>query len=152
LRSELGYTIPLLLKSPKCYWIWNYRLWILQQAIERLPVIVSRRIWEEELGLVEKMLNKDKRNFHAWGYRRHVVGQLESPVLAGQSRVESEFEYTTKMIRQDLSNFSAWHRRSTLIPQLLNERHANDMARKDFLDSGKLTVFWKTDEANNLQS
>ncbi|KAK4455082.1 hypothetical protein QBC34DRAFT_391519 [Podospora aff. communis PSN243] len=134
LRSELGFTIPLLMKSPKCYWIWNYRLWILQQAIERLQISVSRRIWEEELGLVEKMLNKDKRNFHAWGYRRHVVMQLESHSLGGKSMVESEFEYTTKMIRQDLSNFSAWHRRSKLISRLLDERHADDMLRKDFLN------------------
>ncbi|KAK0639210.1 hypothetical protein B0T16DRAFT_422635 [Cercophora newfieldiana] len=134
LRLELDFTIPLLMKSPKCYWIWNYRLWILQQAIERLQVAVSRRIWEEELGLVEKMLNRDKRNFHAWGYRRHVVEQLESSSLAGASMVETEFEYTTKMIRQDLSNFSAWHRRSKLIPRLLDERHADDMVRKDFLD------------------
>ena len=136
LRSELVFTIPLLLKSPKCYWIWNYRQWVLQEAIERLPVSIARRIWEEELGLAEKMLNKDKRNFHAWGYRRHVVAQLESSCLDGVSMVEEEFEYTTKMIRQDLSNFSAWHRRSKLIPRLLEERHADDRVRQEFLDQG----------------
>ncbi|KAK0634748.1 hypothetical protein B0T17DRAFT_586469 [Bombardia bombarda] len=134
LKSELGFTIPLLLESPKCYWIWSYRLWILRQAIQRLQTSVARRIWEEELGLASKMLTKDKRNFHAWGYRRHVVQQLESPELGGTSMAEPEFEYTTKMINADLSNFSAWHSRSKLIPRLLDERKADDEARKAFLD------------------
>ncbi|KAK7398110.1 Rab geranylgeranyltransferase [Neonectria punicea] len=134
IRTELAFTIPLLMEFPKCYWIWNYRLWTLQQATERFDVAVARHIWEEELGLVSKMLTRDRRNFHAWGYRRHVVTQLESPVLDGRSMVEPEFEYTTKMIHVDLSNFSAWHNRSQLIPRLLDERKADDAFRKAFLD------------------
>ncbi|KAK7416575.1 Rab geranylgeranyltransferase [Neonectria magnoliae] len=134
IRTELAFTIPLLMEFPKCYWIWNYRLWILQQATERFDVTIARRIWEEELGLVSRMLTRDRRNFHAWGYRRHVVTQLESQVLDGRSMVEPEFEYTTKMIHVDLSNFSAWHNRSQLIPRLLDERKADDASRKSFLD------------------
>ncbi|KAK0704910.1 hypothetical protein B0H67DRAFT_592671 [Lasiosphaeris hirsuta] len=134
LKSELEFTIPLLLDSPKCYWIWSYRLWLLQQVIDRLSVPVARRVWQEELGLASKMLTRDRRNFHAWGYRRHVVAQLESPRLGGGSMVEAEFEYTTRMIRMDLSNFSAWHSRSKLIPRLLGERGADDSTRKGFLD------------------
>ncbi|KAH6888746.1 hypothetical protein B0T10DRAFT_488882 [Thelonectria olida] len=134
LRAELGFTVPLLLEFPKCYWIWDYRLWTLRQATERLNVATARRIWEEELGLVGKMLTKDQRNFHAWGYRRHVVAQLESPALEGQSLVEPEFTYTTAKIEGNLSNFSAWHNRSQLIPRLLEERKANDDSRKAFLD------------------
>ncbi|KAL2195925.1 hypothetical protein P885DRAFT_78853 [Corynascus similis CBS 632.67] len=134
IKSELTFTIPLLLESPKCYWIWSYRLWILQQAIARLRPAVARRIWEEELGLASKMLGKDRRNFHAWGYRRHVVQQLESATLEGSSMVEAEFAYTDKMINTDLSNFSAWHSRSKLIPRLLDERGADNAARRAFLD------------------
>ena len=52
-----------------------------------------------------------------------------------QSLVESEFEYTTKMIKTNLSNFSAWHNRSKLIPRLLNERQADDTARRQLFDS-----------------
>lgn len=88
------------------------------------------------MGLASKMLSKDRRNFHAWGYRRHVVEQLESPELGGVSMVESEFEYTTKMIKTDLSNFSAWHNRSKLIPRLLDERNADDTTRETFLNEG----------------
>lgn len=136
LRSELGFTVPLLMEFPKCYWIWNYRSWLLQQAIDRLDPAVARRIWEEELGLDTKMLSKDRRNFHAWGYRRNVVSHLESAALNGKSMVESEFEFTTKMIHVDLSNFSAWHNRSKLIPRLLDERQADESARKKFYDDG----------------
>jgi geranylgeranyl transferase type-2 subunit alpha len=136
IKSELAFTIPLLLESPKCYWIWSYRLWILQQAIARLRPALARKIWEEELGLASKMLGKDRRNFHAWGYRRHVVAQLESSTLQGSSMVGAEFAYTDRMIKSDLSNFSAWHSRSRLIPRLLEERGANEGARRAFLDKG----------------
>lgn len=136
IRSELRFTVPLLQESPKCYWIWNYRMWILDQATRILDVNAARKIWEEELGLVSKMLQKDGRNFHAWTYRRFVVAQLESAALAGKSMAEAEFKYTTAMINHDLSNFSAWHNRSRLIPVLLCERKAGHDARKLFFESG----------------
>jgi geranylgeranyl transferase type-2 subunit alpha len=128
-----------MIKYPKCYWIWNYRLWLLQQANERLEPDVARELWNRELVLVGKMLVRDSRNFHGWGYRRIVVSELESAKLNGKSMVESEFEYTTKVIHGDkgLSNFSAWHRRSKLIPRLLDERNADDATRRQFLDDGK---------------
>jgi geranylgeranyl transferase type-2 subunit alpha len=137
LQSELNFIVPLLQEWPKCYWIWNHRSWILQQAMKRLDVSRARGLWEMELVLDSKMLTKDRRNFHAWAYRRLVVEKLESPELNGQSMVESEFEYTSRMIRVDLSNFSAWHNRSKLIPRLLLERHADDAARQTFFEQGK---------------
>ena len=136
LQTELEFTIPLLIESPKCYWIWSYRLWILRQSISRLPVPVARGIWQAELALASKMLTKDRRNFHAWGYRRHVVAQLESDALGGGSMVEAEFQYTEDKIRADLSNFSAWHSRSKLIPRLLEERGADEKARREFFEAG----------------
>ncbi|KAH8749638.1 geranylgeranyl transferase-like protein type II alpha subunit [Hyaloscypha sp. PMI_1271] len=136
IKADLEFLFPIMMKYPKCYWLWNYRLWLLQEANERLEPVVARELWKRELTLVGKMLVKDSRNFHGWGYRRRVVSELESSRLGGQSMVESEFEYTTKMIHGDkgLSNFSAWHRRSKLIPRLLGERSASDEARRLFLD------------------
>ena len=127
-----------MIKFPKCYWLWNYRVWLLQEANKRLEPNIARELWNRELILVGKMLVKDSRNFHGWGYRRKVVSELESPKLNGRSMVESEFEYTTKMIHGDkgLSNFSAWHRRSKLIPRLLDERRVDDATRRQFLDDG----------------
>ncbi|CCF42674.1 geranylgeranyl transferase type-2 subunit alpha [Colletotrichum higginsianum] len=134
LKNELNFTIPLLLEFPKSYWIWKYRSWLLQQAVDLLPRPLARRVWQEELGLVSKMLSKDRRNFHAWGYRRKVVAVLESAALGGESLVESEFAYTTSMIKMDLSNFSAWHSRSNLMSRLLEERGADDAVRQKFLE------------------
>ncbi len=156
LTAELHFTIPLLLEFPKCYWIWSYRLWVLHQATARLDAAHARGIWVDELALDSKMLTKDRRNFHAWGYRRQVVEELEklegvlsnansapssssssssSLLSSPASLTEPEFDYTTKMIRRDLSNFSAWHSRSKLIPRLLDERGADDAARRDFLEA-----------------
>ncbi|KAM0666392.1 hypothetical protein ACQRIT_005151 [Beauveria bassiana] len=132
--DELIFTLPLLIALPKCYWIWNYRMWTLEQATLLLPVESVKSIWQGELGLVSKMLSRDQRNYHAWAYRRYVVSHLESSELDGQSMVESEFAYTTKMVNLNLSNFSAWHNRAQLIPRLLVERNANDSLRRAFLD------------------
>ncbi|CAJ2510658.1 Uu.00g062830.m01.CDS01 [Anthostomella pinea] len=134
LQSELAFTMPMLLEHPKCYWIWKYRNWILEQAILRLPAQAARKIWEAELALDSMMLTKDTRNFHAWGYRRRLVARLESPALLGKSMVEDEFDYTTMKIEGNLSNFSAWHSRSRLLLRLLDERGLDDKARAAFLD------------------
>jgi geranylgeranyl transferase type-2 subunit alpha len=136
IKGELEFTVPLLIQFPKCYWLWNHRLWVLNEATKRLPTAAARKVWETELGLVGKMLDKDRRNFHAWGYRRFVVANLEDPQLGGSSMVEAEFEYSTKMVLANLSNFSAWHNRSQLIPRLLAERGADDETRKAFLEKG----------------
>lgn len=141
ISDELEFLLPLLRQFPKCYWIWNYRLWVLQEARRVLPKHEARSLWQNELGLSSKMLSLDNRNFMGWGYRRTVVCELESERLSSKgeqkSKTEDEFAYTTKMIESNLSNFSAWHNRSKLIPRLLDERKADDNARLDFLDSGQ---------------
>jgi len=107
----------------------------------------------EEMGLVNKMLSRDSRNFHGWGYRRRVVAALESPELQvmpdmedqanqevlteGSSMAEEEFQYTRKMIGANLSNFSAWHNRSKLILRILQEKNASKAERKAMFDSGE---------------
>jgi geranylgeranyl transferase type-2 subunit alpha len=125
--------MPLLVKFPKCYWLWKYRWGILLQTIRRLSISAARTIWAAELGLTSKMLERDQRNFHAWGYRKSVVAKLESHELRGKSLVEDEFAYTTRMINLNLSNFSAWHSRSQLVLRLLAERDADDATRAAFL-------------------
>jgi len=137
IEADLDFIVPLMIEYPKCYWIWKYRLWLLEEGNKRLHHNVARELWNRELVLVGKMLARDNRNFHGWGYRRRVISELESSKLNGESMVESEFEYTTKMIRASLSNFSAWHCRSKLIARLLDERNASDEKRRQFLDDGE---------------
>ncbi|CEJ81293.1 hypothetical protein VHEMI01429 [[Torrubiella] hemipterigena] len=134
-KSELMFTVPLLMEHPKCYWIWNYRMWMLDQATNLLPTSISKTVWVEELALISKMLSRDERNYHAWAYRRFVVSQLELPLFGGESMAESEFEYTTKRLQSNFSNFSAWHNRSELIPKLVKLRSLDTTARKEFLDA-----------------
>lgn len=134
IKDDLVFLVPLLKKWPKCYWIWNHRIWLLQQSTLLLRTTIARKLWTEELGLCSMMLVRDSRNFHGWGYRKMVVEQLESEKLEGKSMVEEEFAYTTKMVHAHLSNFSAWHTRSKLIPRLLDERGATDGQRRDFID------------------
>ncbi|KAF1917005.1 Mus7/MMS22 family-domain-containing protein [Ampelomyces quisqualis] len=137
IEGDLHLTFALLRKFPKCYWIWNHRNWLLSRAESVLGVEAARKLWSGELQLINKMLHTDSRNFHAWGYRRFVVSQIDrlatSTENQPQSLAESEFEYTTKSIKTNLSNFSAWHNRGQLIPQILNERNADSSARRAFL-------------------
>jgi geranylgeranyl transferase type-2 subunit alpha len=136
IQLDLQFLFPLLIKHPKCYWIWNHRLWLLEQSTILLPISTSRKLWDEELGLVGKMLSRDNRNFHGWGYRRTVVQSLESSALHGESMARGELGYTKKMIGTNLSNFSAWHNRIKLILRILEEEKANDEERQKMLDQG----------------
>ena len=147
LQADLDFLIPLLRKFPKCYWIWNHRLWLLREAQDRVSKELARGLWQGELRLVSKMLVLDGRNFHGWGYRRVVVEQLESADLdtresgaGGMSMAEDELLYTTKMIEANLSNFSAWHYRSNLAPRVLVERKADGSARRAFLRAELETI------------
>ena len=147
ITDDLQFLVPLLIKFPKCYWMWNHRLWLLKQASTLLVASTARAFWEGELGLVRKMLARDSRNFHGWGYRRTIVAVLESKRLnpnseeVNSSMAKEEFDYTTKMIMTNMSNFSAWHNRSKLILRLLEESNADDTERQKMLDEGKL-IFW----------
>lgn len=143
-KSDLQLTFALLRKFPKCYWIWNHRNWVLRKAEKLLQPGAAGKLWSAELQLVGKLLQADSRNFHAWGYRRFVVDQLERLYTYSQGiednpgspkdLTESEFEYTTKMININLSNFSAWHYRGSIIPRLLAMRGADNAERRKLLD------------------
>ena len=138
IHLDLQFLLPLLIQFPKCYWIWNHRLWLLEQATILLPADKARPLWEEELSLVGKMLNRENRNFLGWGYRRTVIDNLESRALNGRSMAVDELDYTTKMINSNLSNFSAWHNRTKLISRVLDEKSADDKERKQMLDEGEI--------------
>lgn len=144
ISDDLAFLIPLLRKFPKCYWIWSYRLWLLQESTRLLPTPEAQRFWQQELALAGKMLNLDSRNFHGWGYRRTVTRVLDSDEFQSEglksNMTKQEFDYTTRMINSNLSNFSAWHNRSKLIPELLSETKADHKTRREFLDDGKRGV------------
>ncbi|KAH7926287.1 rab-protein geranylgeranyltransferase [Leucogyrophana mollusca] len=119
LSNELTLTTTALKANPKVYWIWNHRRWCLGNVpdgpdSDSGPTFGWKKTkWDRELFVVEKMLDADARNFHAWNYRRHVLAGM--PV----SRSElSELAYTTRKIEASFSNFSAWHQRSKIYTSL----------------------------------
>ena len=138
IKDDLMFLIPLLRSFPKCYWIWNYRVWLLDEARRLLSLPEARRLWQEEFALVGKMLTLDSRNFHGWGYRRLVVETLKQLGNSDEAKsmTKTEFEYAKKMIGANLSNFSAWHYRTKLIQRLLDEQSATDDERRKMLDDG----------------
>ncbi|KAF8477220.1 hypothetical protein BDZ91DRAFT_787801 [Kalaharituber pfeilii] len=135
LKAELAHLLPLMRTHPKCYALWNHRLWVLFQSNVYLQPEKAQRMWREELGLVSMMLGRDERNFLGWAYRRFVVNAMEKRLSGNTiSLVEQEFEYTTVMIKSNMSNYSAWHGRSKLVGRLLRERGAGKQERMDFLE------------------
>ncbi|KAJ5273394.1 hypothetical protein N7478_008519 [Penicillium angulare] len=136
IKNDLIFLIPLLRSFPKCYWIWNYRLWLLDEARRLLPLTEALQLWQEEFALVGKMLTLDGRNFHGWGYRGLIVETLKQLQSADDAMgmTKKEFEYAKKMIGANLSNFSAWHYRTKLIQRLLDEQAASDNERQAMLD------------------
>ncbi|CUM67822.1 uncharacterized protein PRCAT00005529001 [Priceomyces carsonii] len=119
LEEDLQMVLAHLKRFPKCYWIWNHRIWCLGQLQKK-----HLANWKYELGIVSKLLELDNRNFHGWQYRRYVVDNMEKNLPPDQALVGSlqininELQYTTTKVNKNISNFSAWHNRTKLIPKI----------------------------------
>jgi geranylgeranyl transferase type-2 subunit alpha len=137
LKDELQFLVPLLTTFPKCYWIWNHRLWTLHQASVLMSADKAILFWTQELALVGMMLTRDMRNFHGWMYRRLIVANLEE--ISQGNMVQQEFDYTSKMVRGvgGMTNYSAWHQRSVLFPRLILENGCDEQERMDLLEDGE---------------
>ncbi|KAI0336388.1 rab-protein geranylgeranyltransferase [Cubamyces sp. BRFM 1775] len=117
LADDLSLTTVLLKQHPKVYWIWNHRSWCLRQVPDG-PTEADlngwrQTYWNKELFVVEKMLDADPRNFHAWNYRRYVLEEM--PIKRSE---QSELAYTKRKIEANFSNFSAWHQRSKALSSM----------------------------------
>jgi len=138
LTSDLRLTTAYLKSHPKVYWIWTHRQWCLENipdAEASSPVDgveVNRdkdewrnQAWRKELYTVEKMLEVDARNFHAWNYRRYVLASLPSTFKPAKTPM-TELKYTTKKIESNFSNFSAWHQRTKILGKLWEEMEGEE--------------------------
>ncbi|KAF7295305.1 Rab geranylgeranyltransferase [Mycena indigotica] len=120
LTEDLNMTTAALRLHPKVYWIWNHRRWCLENVPngpgtdEEGDIDGWRKTnWDREMFVVDKMLDADSRNFHAWSYRRYVLAGM--PVRRPET---TELAYTTRKIEANFSNFSAWHQRTKLLTSL----------------------------------
>lgn len=102
LASELEINVDAIRAGPKSYCAWAHRRWVVD------ALAPGTRPVAHELGLCDKLLALDGRNFHCWNYRLW---------LAGETR--AEFEATTRHIYANFSNYSAWQRRAALLPPML---------------------------------
>ncbi|KAK1942645.1 Geranylgeranyl transferase type-2 subunit alpha [Phytophthora citrophthora] len=102
-QTELKLTLDALQRNPKSYSAWFQRQWIIDRGLGDL---------KKEIGLCNKLLDLDERNFHCWNYRRHVCK------LAGMSE-EDQLSFTTQKIEQNFSNYSALHHRTISLPDPL---------------------------------
>ncbi|XP_061094533.1 geranylgeranyl transferase type-2 subunit alpha [Conger conger] len=102
-EEELSFLEGCLKVNPKSYGSWHHRGWV----SGRIP----RPDWARELGLCDRCLGLDDRNFHCWDYRRMVVKLSGVPV-------DQELQFTDRLIGSNFSNYSSWHYRSTLLPLL----------------------------------
>ncbi|ODV62615.1 Rab geranylgeranyltransferase BET4 [Ascoidea rubescens DSM 1968] len=136
LERELKFLIVLLKRFPKCYWIWNHRMWCLENNPK--PKL------NNELAIVNKILSLDSRNFHGWHYRRYIIGLIESSNgsksstnsginASGTELSLSEFNYTTELINLNFSNFSALHNRSKLIIKIFKKTNLDNQYKEAVL-------------------
>ncbi|WVQ84352.1 hypothetical protein IAT38_006504 [Cryptococcus sp. DSM 104549] len=123
LTSDLRLTTAYLMVHPKVYWIWNHRKWCLESVPTGPGESQTWReeFWKGEMKLIEKMLDADARNFHAWSYRQYVLASL--PV---QRPVTEELKYTQSKIEANFSNFSAWHYRTKALASIWEETKASE--------------------------
>ncbi|KAJ7929265.1 rab-protein geranylgeranyltransferase [Mycena leptocephala] len=120
LTEDLSMTTAALKMHPKVYCIWNHRRWCLENVPDGPGSDTEGDIngwrktnWDRELFVVNKMLDADSRNFHAWSYRRYVLARM--PVARPET---AELAFTTRKIESNFSNFSAWHQRSKILTSL----------------------------------
>ena len=143
--DELKFLVKGIMKSPKSYTLWFQRQWTLEKGIafeKQLPEIkMNSEILQNEIGLCNKMLKQDERNFHCWNYKLWVVESFlkehtkrgllkektEEQIYEEDQKllVESECEMALGLIKKNFSNFSAWHYRSKLMPRLHSRNGLN---------------------------
>lgn len=112
--TELKLNTKIVTQDYKCYAAWTHRRWILNHMSDPLRL----KVLSEEYAKIEELLRADERNFHAWGYRRHVVRQLEA---LGAFGPEKDLAFAEAKILQTLSNYSAWHNRAYVMARMVDE-------------------------------
>lgn len=150
LEKELDFTMRLLKKYTKCYWIWNHRMWCLC-LFDKL----NKPNWDLEKVIVSKVLKQDSRNFHGWQYRNFIFKKIEKNIDDVEKEKHKkdflilkhsidEFRYISETINKDTFNFSAWHYRSTfvikikkLISNLDNEKEKEKEKNNPFFSNYK---------------
>ncbi|KAF9458639.1 rab-protein geranylgeranyltransferase [Collybia nuda] len=149
ITDDLSMTTAALRSHPKVYWIWNHRRWCLENVPngpgnkgENDYSEWKKGNWDKEIYVVEKILDADPRNFHAWNYRRYILASM--PV---SKPLNSELHYTARKIEANLSNFSAWHQRSKILAILWDGKELFSIkSKEDELELAKNAMYTDPDD------
>ena len=130
--------------NPKSYGAWHHRAFSLDRRTE------SREHWQRELGLCDRFLSMDERNFHCWDYRQASHNKFSHPLIFNKLKLytflqlaakragrgaEEELEFTMERINSNFSNYSAWHYRSKLLPRTSPDNRAWHHAELDLVQN-----------------
>ncbi|KAF4670240.1 hypothetical protein FOZ61_001258 [Perkinsus olseni] len=120
--NALTERLPLITKS---YCVWHQRTWVVNELLDLVSSAqdaseggatsdraegTPEELIASELGVINKLLSYDGRNFHVWNYRAFL---LSHPAYKGD-KTKLDRETSQRLIDQNFSNYSAWHLRSTL--------------------------------------
>eukprot|EP01071_Lankesteria_metandrocarpae_P006250 Lankesteria_metandrocarpae@DN4293_c0_g1_i6.p1 len=98
--AEAAYIKIWVRRDLKNYQVWRHREWL--AGLVGVP--------DNELRCLEKSLDLDLKNVHAWGYRKCLVDR-------GLSNRDTEFEFIDRVLKKDVWNHSAWSYRYYLLKQ-----------------------------------
>ena len=129
-EQELRFLEGALMKNPKAYTTWEHRLWTVRK---------HGAIAAAELALCDKFLKFDERNFHCWGYRRHMAA------LAAATS-QDELAFTSTKVENNFSNYSAWHSRTKLLPAVHTDRAALQAALAEEFETLQAAFFTEPDD------
>ena len=129
-EKELQFLEGALMKNPKAYTTWEHRLWTVRQ---------HGAVAAAELALCDKFLKFDERNFHCWGYRRHMAA------LAAATP-QDELAFTSTKVENNFSNYSAWHSRTKLLPAVHTDRAALQAALAEEFETMQAAFFTEPDD------
>lgn len=143
IQNEILQISGIMKKNPKSYALWYHRIWNLRHAaeIEKIKNLqtIEESILFQEIGLCDKFLSLDDRNFHCWNYRFTIFKMiLEFFPDKFLCFLDKELQFTINMIKKNFSNFSSWHYRSKLIPIYFEKKQID-------WNSPEALNFFKTD-------
>ena len=100
---------------------------------------------EREIGLCEKMLQADQRNFHCWNHWMLVTRLMEVPL-------NSLLAFTMNRINENSSNYSAWHFRGELLHSMLIHSNDGEQSIKTIRDGLFRVFLWELELELNLNA
>ena len=98
--------------SPKNYQLWYHRRALLEFQFDKNgkegdnDEVLLLDVANKELSYVDKILNDDSKNYHAWSHRQWIIKTVNHSQLW-----INEIEYSHTQIISDVRNNSAWNQR-----------------------------------------